>query len=77
LDNSATHRYPKAKAAHSPSAIASTFAHYSSWLNQIERWFALITQQTIRRGSLRYVWELVAKIDASVGHYNATSGLSS
>jgi transposase len=24
---------------------------YSSWLNQVERWFALITNQAIRRGS--------------------------
>ena len=44
---------------------------YSSWLNQIERWFALITQQAIRRGSFRNVRELVPKIDAYVAHYNA------
>jgi putative transposase len=24
---------------------------YASWLNQVERWFGLITQQEIRRGS--------------------------
>jgi hypothetical protein len=26
---------------------------YSSWLNQVERWFGLITQQAIRRGSFK------------------------
>jgi len=38
--------------------------------NQVERWFGLITQQAIRRGSFRNVKELVQKIDAYVAHYN-------
>ncbi len=46
---------------------------YSSWLNQIERWFGLITQRAIRRGSFRSVKELVAEIDAVVQHYNRSS----
>ena len=43
---------------------------YSSWLNQVERWFALITQRAIRRGSFRSVKELVEKIDSFALHYN-------
>jgi len=43
---------------------------YSSWLNQVERWFGLITQQAIRRGSFRHVRELVAKIEQYLKHYN-------
>jgi hypothetical protein len=43
---------------------------YASWLNQVERWFALITQQAIRRGSFRSVRELV-RIDHYVTHHNA------
>jgi len=43
---------------------------YSSWLNQVERWFALITHRAIRRGSFRSVKELVDKIDSFVQHYN-------
>src|SRR5262252_5718214 len=43
---------------------------YSSWLNQVERWFGLITQRAIRRGSFRSVKELVQKIDDFVHHYN-------
>jgi hypothetical protein len=46
---------------------------YSSWLNQVERWFGLITQQAIRRGSFRSVRDLIRKIDAFVAHYNASS----
>ena len=44
---------------------------YASWLNQVERWFGIITQKAIRRGSFSSVKELVAKIDRFVEHYNA------
>ena len=43
---------------------------YSSWLNQVERFFAVITEKAIRRGSFASVKELVAKIDRFVAHYN-------
>jgi putative transposase len=43
---------------------------YSSWLNQVERWFGLITQRAIRRGSFTSVHDLVQKIDAFVQGYN-------
>ena len=43
---------------------------YSSWLNQVERWFALITTQAIRRGSFDSVADLKRKIDEFVKHYN-------
>jgi len=33
-----------------------------SWLNQVERWFALITQRAIRRGSFRSVKDLIEKV---------------
>jgi len=43
---------------------------YSSWLNQIERFFAIITDKSIRRGSFGSVKELVTKIDHFVDHCN-------
>src|SRR5258706_11744356 len=43
---------------------------YSSWLNQLERWFGLITQRAIRRGSFSSVKDLIEKIDSFVQHYN-------
>jgi putative transposase len=46
---------------------------YSSWLNQVERWFGLITQRAIRRGSFSSVKELIARIDAFVQHNNRSS----
>jgi putative transposase len=43
---------------------------YSSWINQVERFFALITDKAIRRGSFTSVKQLVQKIDHFVDSYN-------
>jgi transposase len=74
-DNYATHKHPKVKAwlaRHGRFHIHYT-PTYASWLNQVERWFGLITQHAIRRGSFRNVRDLVRKIDSYVTHYNAAS----
>jgi putative transposase len=72
VDNYATHKHPKVRTwlAQRPRYQIHYTPTYSSRLNQVERWFALITQQAIRRGSFRSVKELVAKIDAFVRNYN-------
>jgi len=73
-DNYATHKHPRVKAwlaRHSRFHIHYT-PTYASWLNQVERWFGLITQHAIRRRSFRSVRELVRKIDHYVTHYNAS-----
>src|SRR5580704_17594435 len=74
-DKYATHKHPRVKAwlAHRPRYHMHYTPTYASWLNQIERWFALITQQAIRRGSFRSVSELVHKIHQYVTHHNARS----
>jgi len=46
---------------------------YSSWLNQVETWFALITSKAIRRGSFTSTKALVQKIDEFVQSYNSNS----
>ena len=71
-DNYGTHKHPKVKAwlARRPRYHIHYTPTYASWLNQVERWFGLITQQAIRRGSFRSVGELVQKIDAYVATYN-------
>src|ERR1700675_848496 len=71
-DNYATHKHPRVKAwlARRPRYHIHYTPTYASWLNQVERWFGLITQQAIRRGSFRSVGELVQKIDAYVASYN-------
>ena len=46
---------------------------YSSWLNQVERWFSILTGREIRRGSFTSAKELVRRIEAFVANHNATS----
>src|ERR1700692_279600 len=69
-DNYATHKHPRVKAwlARHPRFHLHYTPIYASWLNQVERWFGLITQQAIRRGSFRSVRQLVQKIDQYVAH---------
>lgn len=43
----------------------------SSWLNQIEIWFGIITRQAIRRGTFTSVTALIARIRDYVEHWNA------
>lgn len=71
-DNYATHSYPKIKAwlAARPRWHVHFIPTYSSWLNQVERFFALITDKAIRRGSFTSVKQLVQRIDHFVAAYN-------
>jgi putative transposase len=72
VDNYATHKHgtvrrwlgarPRFQVHYTPT--------YASWLNQVEIWFALITQRAIRRGTFRHVGDSVAKIEDFVHHYN-------
>src|SRR5580658_7415153 len=73
MDNYATHKHPKIKAwlARHPRYHLHFTPTYASWLNQVERWFALITQRAIRRGSFRNVRQLIQQIDDFVTHYNS------
>jgi transposase len=45
----------------------------SSWLNLVERFFALITEDAIRRGVFKSVADLEAAIEAYLANHNATS----
>lgn len=71
-DNYATHKHAKVRAwlARRPRFHLHFTPTYSSWLNQVERWFALITNQAIRRGSYDSVTDLKRKISDFVEHYN-------
>ena len=73
LDNYSTHSHPKVKAwlAEHPRFHFHFTPTYSSWLNQVERWFGIITQQAIRRGSFTSTRQLGEKIDEFVKHHNA------
>jgi len=71
-DNYATHKHPRVRTwlARRPRFHVHFTPTYSSWLNQVERWFALITNQSIRRGSFQSVSDLKRQIKAFVDNYN-------
>ena len=75
VDNYGTHKHRNVKAwlARHPRFHMHFTPTYASWLNQVERWFGIITQRTIRRGSFRTVRALVDRIERFVIHYNATA----
>lgn len=60
MDNYATHKAPAIKAwfAKRPRYHLHFTPTYASWLNQVERWFALLTERQIRRGVHRSIKEL-------------------
>lgn len=72
VDNYGSHKHPKVKAwlAAHPRWHMHFIPTYSSWLNQVERFFALITDKAIRRGSFASVKQLIKRIDQFVCHYN-------
>ncbi|WP_264023059.1 hypothetical protein [Mycolicibacterium pyrenivorans] len=46
-------------------------ATYSSWLNQVERWFGLLTDQKLRRGVHRSIQALEKDIRGWIAAWNA------
>ena len=50
--------------------ICTSFPTHSSWLNQVERFFAKITEQRIRRESFRSVQHLEQAILDYIEHHN-------
>jgi putative transposase len=77
VNNYCTHKHAKVRAwlAQRPRFHIHYTPTYSSWLNQVERWFALVTQRAIRRGSFSSVKELIAKIEHFVANYNKNKAL--
>ena len=73
MDNYATHKAPAIKAwfAKRPRYHIHFTPTYASWLNQVERWFALLTERQIRRGVHRSVKELEDAVAAFIANHNA------
>jgi transposase len=72
VDNYGTHKHARVKAwlARRPRFQVHYTPTYSSWLNQVERWFGLITQRAIRRGSFSSVTDLRRQIERFVADWN-------
>ena len=74
MDNYGTHKTPTIKAwlARHPRFQPHFTPTSASWLNQVERWFALLTQQQIKRGSHRSTLALEQAIREYLDHHNKT-----
>ncbi len=72
LDNLRTHN--NANVAEWLAKHPNITFHYtpkgSSWINQIETWFGIITRQAIRRGSFKSLAQLIKRIDTYIAHWN-------
>jgi transposase len=73
IDNYATHKHPKVKAwlARHPRFHLHFTPTSASWLNLVERFFGLISEDAIRRGVFHSVADLEAAIQACLEHHNA------
>ena len=73
VDNYATHKHPKVRAwlGRHPRFTFHFTPTSCSWLNPVERFFALITQTAIRRGSFKSVAELKGAIMQYLENHNA------
>jgi transposase len=72
LDNYGTHKTPL---IHRWLAKRPRFhLHFTptgtSWINQVERWFALLTEKRLRRGAFRSTRELERAIRDYIDHHN-------
>jgi transposase len=72
LDNYGTHKTPTVKRwlARHPRFHVHFTPTSASWLNQVERWFATLTQKQIRRGTHRSTVELEQAIRSYLSIYN-------
>lgn len=73
MDNYATHKTPLIRSwlAKRPRWHVHLTPTSSSWLNQVERFFALLTDKKIRRGVHRNVADLQADIADFINQHNA------
>ena len=74
LDNYSTHKSAAVQRWLKPRKRRRFHFHFtptsSSWLNQVERWFGLITDRMIRRGTFHSVAELEQAIYAWLANWN-------
>ena len=75
VDNYATHKHAKVKEwlAKHPRFQFHFTPTSASWLNQVERFFAEITRDAIRRGAFKSVAELEATINDYLAKHNDTA----
>jgi transposase len=76
LDNLSTHSSPDVDTwlGKHPNVTFHFTPTGSSWINQIETWFGIITRQSIRRGNFASLTQLIRQIDDYIAHWNESAG---
>ena len=71
-DNYSTHKAPEIRSwlVRHPRFHFHFIPTHSSWLNQVERWFGLLTDKQIKRGAHRSVLALESAINEFVEAHN-------
>jgi transposase len=74
MDNYGTHKTPTIKAwlARHPRFHVHFTPTSASWLNQVERWFALLSEKQIKRGTHRSTFQLEQAIRNYLTLYNTS-----
>jgi transposase len=74
MDHYGTHKTPTIKAwfARHPRFHVHFTPTSASWLNQVERWFATLTEKYLRRGTHRSTRQLDDAIRRYLDGYNAS-----
>ncbi len=74
LDNSSSHKAKEVETWLAERRHRRFKLHFTptsaSWMNQVETWFGILTEQVIRRGSDESVRELVARIERFVREWS-------
>jgi transposase len=72
MDNYGTHKHPRVRDwfVRHPEFVPHFTPTSSSWLNQVERFFAQITERRIRRGAFKSVAELERAIEEYLQAHN-------
>ncbi|MDT3447034.1 transposase, partial [Pseudofrankia sp. BMG5.37] len=73
VDNLSTHTTPDVEKwlAKNPHIHFHFTPKGSSWINQVETWFGIITRQSIRRGTFSSVKVLIKQIQDYIAYWNA------
>jgi putative transposase len=76
VDNYCIHKHAKVRSwlAQRPRLHIHYTPIYASWLNQVARWFGIITLRPIRRGSFSSVKELITTIEHFIVNSTKASG---
>ncbi|MDE0126087.1 MAG: IS630 family transposase [Bryobacterales bacterium] len=74
-DNYATHRHAKVRAwiAKRPRFHLHFTPTYASWLNQVERWFGLLTQRALKRATFHNVTQFKQRIMDFTATHNGSA----